>query len=507
MQENNFEKQVQQKTGELKLTPSEEVWQKVAAAITKRKNDRRVFAFFFLLLLFMGASFFIIRDHSSGRKINNTISKNNNPGKTQPVIEYINDSNTRQIADAPNSEKTGNKNPGDQTPVIKDIPLMKKTGSRQKITLVHLPKKRTISVAANGPVNNNIAGLKETKAVVHPGTKKISFETKQKPGVLVRNGDTEDLANETTGSGDTGKIKVVAITPLINDVAVNERIADSVSANRTGIKKQAKDTIAGMQKADLQKTVPEKSVLQTKQKNKWKIGFTLSAGLAATQNGYLGIIGQGSNDENKAYNAPSQSTGGTNGGQGAYPTYVPSKVKAGTGLILGVFVQKSISAKTSILLGLNYKSCSSRMMIGNRVDSSSNINLDNSFYRSGNVKKYKNHFHFIELPVTLRFKLGKQNKFPVYLNTGVSISRLVSSNSLQFDTSTGYYYRNNALFNKTQVNVSAGLLFSLSQHAKAPFLIGPDINFSINKMAKSGLYKGRRYSYFGILVQKNIGKK
>jgi hypothetical protein len=47
MQENNFEKQVQQKMDELSIKPSEELWQKVSFAIAKRKTDRRIFVIIF----------------------------------------------------------------------------------------------------------------------------------------------------------------------------------------------------------------------------------------------------------------------------------------------------------------------------------------------------------------------------------------------------------------------------------------------------------------------------
>src|SRR5690242_18897209 len=51
MQENNFEKSVQQKLDELQLTPSEPVWQKVEAAIKKRRERRLVFWLLPTLLL------------------------------------------------------------------------------------------------------------------------------------------------------------------------------------------------------------------------------------------------------------------------------------------------------------------------------------------------------------------------------------------------------------------------------------------------------------------------
>jgi hypothetical protein len=51
MQENNFEKQVQQKMEELKIDPSINVWQKVSLSITDRKRDRRIFYLFCLLFV------------------------------------------------------------------------------------------------------------------------------------------------------------------------------------------------------------------------------------------------------------------------------------------------------------------------------------------------------------------------------------------------------------------------------------------------------------------------
>ena len=154
------------------------------------------------------------------------------------------------------------------------------------------------------------------------------------------------------------------------------------------------------------------------------------------------------------------------------------------------------------------------MMIGSKVDSaiiannnSSYLSQSDFFYRTGSSTRYKNHFHFLEIPLALNIKLGKQNKHPLYLNTGISIAQLIATNALQFDTASTKYYSNNSLFNKTQIGISAGLLFSLSGNSKNPFLVGPDIHFSINRMAATGLYQSSNYSYFGIQVKKIFGKK
>src|SRR4051812_31456325 len=51
MQENNFEKRVQQKLDELQLTPSEPVWQNIELAIRKKRERRLIFWFIPFLLV------------------------------------------------------------------------------------------------------------------------------------------------------------------------------------------------------------------------------------------------------------------------------------------------------------------------------------------------------------------------------------------------------------------------------------------------------------------------
>ncbi len=48
MQNSEFEKRVQQKMEELKLTPTDAVWEKVAAGLPPEKKPRRWIIFFLL---------------------------------------------------------------------------------------------------------------------------------------------------------------------------------------------------------------------------------------------------------------------------------------------------------------------------------------------------------------------------------------------------------------------------------------------------------------------------
>jgi hypothetical protein len=78
MQENNFEEQVKEKAGDLKLQPSAEVWQKLSVALAKNKTDRRLTVFLCLFLLFIGSAIFIVSRQGSS-PVNNGAAKTIGP--------------------------------------------------------------------------------------------------------------------------------------------------------------------------------------------------------------------------------------------------------------------------------------------------------------------------------------------------------------------------------------------------------------------------------------------
>src|ERR1035437_4512276 len=83
MQENEFEKQVQQKMDELKLHPSDAVWQKIEARIKKEKRRRWILIFFPVILIgfLYGGYLFVNRSNTppeAKQELTNNLSKKNN---------------------------------------------------------------------------------------------------------------------------------------------------------------------------------------------------------------------------------------------------------------------------------------------------------------------------------------------------------------------------------------------------------------------------------------------
>lgn len=496
MQENNFEKEVQQKMEDLKINPGGEVWQKLSVAIATRKTDRRIFGIV-LLLLIIGCSILFLNNDVEIKNIK-AVSEKDDRVAISTIMPPTNDIDSNRKMPEAISVNTGSK-AGDKPGVVKKVDTPKKDGYPQtsgagNLVTLNEPYKP-------GNVNDQITTGDKDK--VTNSTNEVRRETSQKVALLTNDNEPVDLNREINKTGDSNKIIIDDRTREAKDVEIQTRLTGAIAKDEVDIKGKSLSDTTAASAVDVKKAPSVKKSMLSKQKNKWKVGVNFSLGVTTTRNSYLGIIGSGSSDESKAYDNLNQSTGGT--GAVTY-SHTPSKIKAGTGLIVGMFAQKNIFMKTNLLLGLNYKRYSSGMLTGMRIDSTGNFNQANSFYRSGNGNSFKNHFHFIELPAALRVNLSGQRKTPFYLNLGVSVSRLIGSNALQFDTLSGIYYNNNAVFNKTQLNVSAGLLFSLPGSSKNPILIGPDINFSLNKMANSGLYKKRHYSYFGMVVQKALSK-
>ena len=157
--------------------------------------------------------------------------------------------------------------------------------------------------------------------------------------------------------------------------------------------------------------------------------------------------------------------------------------------------------------GIQYSYYSTNIQIGSLVDSSrmvqnafGSLNIS-QYYRAApmpSTNKYKNQFHFIELPVQAHLQLNRSNRLPVFWNSGLSLSYLVSTNALHFDGRTGVYYMDNELFNKLQANLSTGFSVSLWNGSKMSVNLGPQIQYGFTNLIKREVSTSKHLLYFGL---------
>ncbi|MDQ2718438.1 MAG: PorT family protein [Bacteroidota bacterium] len=286
-------------------------------------------------------------------------------------------------------------------------------------------------------------------------------------------------------------------------LAIDEDDKTKINIAKSGQANVNKDSLtnhAESKKSQADTTNPiinSKKLIKPVRNRKWNLGITFLGGESMLANNPLGK----ENNNNSDYlSSPTQnSAGGT-------PTYFfASKPKNSFAFIAGVFAEKSISDKKKIMIGINYKYFSTTINVGNKIDSiRTAYGMSNG---SNNVKNYRNNFSFLEVPLSLKFQLGNSKSLPVFWNAGINISRLISSNALQFQNNSGVYYIDNSMFNKTQISFSTGFSAVFFNRVKYPISIGPYFYYSASQLANEGLYAKKHLSFAGISTEILLRKK
>jgi hypothetical protein len=130
--------------------------------------------------------------------------------------------------------------------------------------------------------------------------------------------------------------------------------------------------------------------------------------------------------------------------------------------------------------------------------------LNNTASGSGS---YRNNFHYLEVPVSIKIQINKNKKLPLVWDGGINLSQLISSNALQFNPNPGIYFKDNSLFNKTQFGLHTGLSLTLFSEQKMPFTVGPYLYYSATSLANKGLYNGKHFSFIGMQAEILFRKK
>jgi hypothetical protein len=524
MSDHNFEKQIQQKLDELKIPPADTVWSSVEARIRKDKRRRRGMIIFPILMLLIATGFYFIQTKlltsGAGSKsvLTNSLPDNNKnnvseKSKTEQKLtmqdrlqDNVSNSTKRpDIKNAQKEESDRTKNSENEDRKIDNNNVIAENnptaGPRNGSSKI-LNKKTS-------PGNNN---LKNTKNNISLNKKR----PQRRLDIDLTMIDQNALQKNNTMALDTKKkeesIPTEKETVSVSDSQANKtelsvagiHIADSVPKDSALVQGKPVDSTLPNQIVEEKKTA-EKKLKQSG----WKWGLGASAGISNINDGSFidGFI-DGIISGEKALVADVSPTAFNNNVPGnAGPTGIinkPSEIEKGFSYSLGAFVQKKLSKRFSISTGLQYNYYSTHIEVGNRVDSFvmvqnafGSLNVDR-FYRSAPVTKYTNRFHFIELPVSVNTQLNKDNRLPVFWNAGLSLSYLVSTNALHFDSRTGFYYKNNGLFSKLQANLSTGFSISLWNASKTPVNIGPHLRYGLTNLMKQKVDDSKHLFYFGL---------
>lgn len=452
MQENNFENKIRLKMDELKLHPSESVWLNVESRI-KKENRRRWFIFFFCLILsgiLFGGYFLITRNNTNRSLLTTTSTKqtksiNNNIVKenTDPINKKTLTKTEKPITTQQDIKQITNKK------IAKEVKTSISVSQNNSGPFLSRDSKRSI-------INSNITDDINNTSIPKKENEKLQTE--------INNSETTNLITPKN------KDSIIVKENILPDIASKELTNDSLQKKNENI------------------TSNNKKNTSKKNKHAWNSGFSFAAG----------ISGVGKNFLNPSYSYMYANPATLGLPLTTTPSPNPSIIKSTSAFIFGFAAEKNISKKIKFVTALNYKIYSTKNTTG--TDSA-------AFFRSNNVSNtYHNIFHYLQLPVGIKFQFFDHKKIKFYLSCGFAISEFISSNALQFNYSTGLYYRDNSLLKKTQLEFNACLDMEFFFGNKKSLLIGPYLNYGLSKIAADGYYN-HPFTFIGLRTQYFFTKK
>jgi hypothetical protein len=473
---NEFEKQVRQMMDELKLVPSEPVWQKVELQIREKKDRRRViFWISFMVLLLGGGLWLGVREYSN-------------------KISYKKDSET---------ERKVKKAVDDNLPVITTV----------KPTDQETPRHTTVIISGNKTQNEKQGG--------EPGTKN-NYVGNIEPGVQKSFSENTNISTQITARKNPNLVKhseVIVSQPSIEKVLKEAapNLAIQISTDTTNInflKKKIEtnssiidsvqqDSASSKNEVQKQDTAAIKKANQKKYAaSKWKLNFIVAAGTSTISdvNLFEGLFGS----SDKAYAAPNYSGGSQSGGLPLY--YGPSDIKKGFSFAAGAAARKQLAKRAFFSAGLRYNYYSNTIQVGNKINQSRvlmDFSVSQYYSNTGtSLRPYHNRYHFVSVPLAMDWQLLK--KIPLNFYTGLSMQYLVKTNGLVFDHTTQSYFNSKDAFNRVQIFFEPALTYAVSFKQKT-LTFGPQLQYGLTRLEKNN--STYHLTSYGLKAQLQFGEK
>ena len=486
MQDHNFEDQVHRKLDNMQLHPSEGVWKKVEEQITRKKKRRRFILWLPLLFVFFTTGYLYFYSNSYA------------PAKTPDASQQVNQT----------SQAAGNR-----------ISITPKVNNRLYKHIPHAgdePEKRSGKVTGGMPVTkHNIIsndvfprqtpvpapGIPSGQRLPENAATANSHASNRKP-VTVR----DKFYNEPAAVGQfRGRISETAESRAGNDRIMNNEIALKPATTYQQI---VTNTLINTPNSIINRpSFTSASVEKHFHPARWEWMLTATYGKSGINNS---VFSSWSGIQADAMNNFSVSAASVTV---SHPP--PSAIHPGNAFSAGISVRRQLFRKLSWSAGLQYTQFTSQITTGNFINDTAVIRtanpamsrLVNQYYATGAKRQYTNRMHFIELPVQLDARLTGLRRLPIFWNVGFSVSRLMASNALVYNTGAQIYYRDNSLFNHTQCNISTGFDVQLFTNSIHPLQVGPQLRYSITPLYTSEADDNKHQFFYGVRAALLISKK
>jgi hypothetical protein len=456
MQEQNFEKQVRSKMDELSFVPSAPVWEKVEEQIRKKK-DKRYFLFWLLplLLITSGISWWLFTGKDASSVNNTDIVSQQKKTDHKPGGNKINETTLPSLEiDKIEQEKTNNitePNNSSQTPVEDAIAIL--TGNKERKKKSNTPKARYPSP---GPVVSSIPGQTVPSITT---SSEITTQPVLEPFFLTFNRDS-----------------------ILN------------SRSLTGI--------------NMPHVVNGHEAKQAVKNNKWQFAYTAQGGVSGISNG-IGVFAKSADmlmfDSAPNFNMPT--TGGFGNAAAPPPPPAPSVPVSGFAFSAGLDVKRRINNRLGVFSGVRYAYYSNTLQVGSTVNrdtsfvrtDASMLRTESYFRNDANQHNYTNRYQFIQVPVAIEYKLV--NKFPLYVQGGVKLEKLISSNALFYNKYAGVFIKDKEMLANTGLHLFTGFNYHFRSNKAFSFALGPQLQYGTTSLTKKSSNTQQHLYFVGLSTQ------
>ncbi|MFN8290436.1 MAG: hypothetical protein U0U70_09275 [Chitinophagaceae bacterium] len=499
MQENEFEKSVQQKMEGLQLTPSAAVWNEVKERIRMEKRRRRM-VFWWMLPLMLAAGGTILY-FSQVKKTGTGVI---------PQEETV--------AKAPGTGTTGASRTNEQPETnTTGLPVVTGEPGKEAVAMAEQPGQagdHTIALPANATPTHrgvNRPGQKDLYRNQPADKNQTGYVAAQSPVKAEKNPtkDTENKDNEAQA------VVSPVLQPVYNlpDVKTEKTNEHTTTADVTGPVEDRPDisvlrkedaVIAKKEVSKQEKTKEPASPLKINTKKKWETGFLTGIGVSARIEPLtFGSFAKGSGQAQQFSNAVPNS-----------PTYTPPGALLGRTLFqAGVYTRKQLSPKTAFTTGLVYANYSTKQETGSFIDSILVITSSrqgyvraDGFYRSGKIYVYNNKYFMVQLPLTFELIMNKDKLVPLSWVNGITPSLIAGTNSLVYNPSNATYYKDKTAYNNFQLFYHTGFEARFGEDSKHPVTAGITLNYGMIGLHKNGSTEKNNLLSFGFQLKYALKK-
>jgi len=463
MQENEFEKKVRTLMDELEISPSAPVWDYVEKRIPKSNRKRRFLAFFLLLAGLSVCGYFFY----------NKFSGSTNTSSITGVT-------TRQVtATAENKEDNTATSGDEQTTSENTSSITGDVIASQEETVSKSKAQQSASIPVTEitePGKQDKENKKENKIdlpVITEKHKPIAAVDVTEPPVKLPAENSTITKDETTAHENASN--------TANAIIIQEH------DTATTAKSSLPDTV---QQNNLAKKLPN---IHAAKKLQW--GIAAFYGKAdIVQN-----IGSIADDKSYSFDGSLNSGGGSGANRNDTALFdsQSKSVKARSAYSFGITVRKPLSSRSHISAAIEFVHINTQIQTGIIKDSTAVFYYNNSqtvtnlenFYRPGTGSTQINKYNLLQIPVWYSYQLNKSKKVPFTVDAGLSLSHIISSSALLYDSYNLAYYKNEDLLRKTQLHILGGFNMEFILRNKSSVMLGPQFQYGLTGIVKNNSSK------------------